>query len=48
MADGQQVVENYKNMIDESRYNTKDVVIILIDFEMPLLSGLEAIKVIKD
>lgn len=48
MADGQQVVENYKDMIAESHYNTKDIVIILIDFEMPMLSGLEAIKVIKD
>jgi CheY-like chemotaxis protein len=46
VANGQQVTECYSTMISESNYNTKDIIIILIDFEMPILSGLEAIKVI--
>ena len=48
VANGQQVTECYQTILSESNYNTKDITIILIDFEMPILSGLEAIKVIKD
>jgi CheY-like chemotaxis protein len=37
----------YKNQLYESDYNPQDVTIIIMDFEMPELSGPEVIKEIQ-
>ena len=47
VSNGQLLVDTCKNIVSFSDFETDDITVIVTDFEMPMLSGLEAIKEIS-
>lgn len=47
MSDGQQLVDWYIKKVENGTVGTHQTVVIIVDFEMPRLTGIEAIKEIR-